>query len=135
MTKPYVEQVGGTHYNAAVQGEQHWDLMEEFDISYLEATASKYVIRFDRKGKPKEDLLKAKSYLERVIVEGRGPRRFIPNDRLHRFLTANDASPIKVSLFRLIHSADGNHGITALKFACDVIDNEVARLEREDDRA
>ena len=123
MTKPYVEQVGGSHYNAPVQGEQHWDLIEEYDIAYLEATATKYIIRYDRKGKPKEDLLKAKSYLERIIVEGRGPRRFIPSDRLHRFLTANEASPLKVSLFRLIHSADGNLQIVALKMACSLIDS------------
>lgn len=132
MTKPKVAQVGGDHYEAE---EQHWDLMEEFDISYLEATASKYVIRFDRKGKPREDLLKAKSYLERVIVEGRAPRRYIPNDRIHRFLVANDASPIKVSLFRLIHSADGNLALTALKFACDLIDGEVKRMEAADGNA
>ena len=132
MSKPYVEQVGGTHYNAPVQGEQHWDLIEEFDISYLEGNATKYIIRYDLKGKPKEDLLKAKSYLLRAIAEGRGPRRFIPNDRLHRFLTANDASPFKVSLFRMILSSDGNLQMVGLKMACDVIDNELARMERDD---
>ncbi len=68
----HVQQVGGDHYE--VRGQQHWDVMEEADIAYLEATATKYIIRWRKKG-GSEDLRKAASYLERAVVEGRGARR------------------------------------------------------------
>lgn len=101
MTDKFVKQVGGDHYGDQSIG--HWDLMEEFDISYLEATASKYIIRYDRKGKPREDLEKAKSYLQKVIVQGRDARRTVPASRLQAFYQANDLSPEKISLCNLIH--------------------------------
>ncbi len=72
----YPKQEGGTHYE--VSGQQHWDIMEQYDIAYLEATATKYIIRWDKKGTAVLDLRKAASYLERATVEGRGARRTLP---------------------------------------------------------
>ena len=69
-----VAQEGGSHYQAELQ---HWDVMEEHDVEYLLATASKYVIRWRRKGGA-EDLRKAISYVRRKLVETPLVRRFVP---------------------------------------------------------
>ena len=83
----YVEQVGGTHYQAE---EEHWDLMEEFDIAYLEATSTKYVTRWPKKGSALLDLQKAVSYLDKILAMGRNEvRRRVPWDRLTAFMDAN----------------------------------------------
>ena len=41
-------QVAGTHY-ASADGIQHWDLIDEYDVGYLEGCASKYVTRWRKK--------------------------------------------------------------------------------------
>lgn len=79
MTDTFVEQVGGKHY--AAEGEaQHWDYMERYDIGYLEATATKYLMRWRKKGTPRLDLGKAASYVEKAIKcrPGQGARRLMP---------------------------------------------------------
>lgn len=97
------EQVGGDHYRAEIQ---HWDLMEEHDVSYLEATASKYPTRWRKKGGT-QDLRKAATYLERALEEERGARRLVPEDRLHAFFEANNLGEWERSILRLIH-VDGS---------------------------
>lgn len=74
--RKHVEQVGGDHYLAAIQ---HWDLMEEHDVAYLEATATKYVARW-RKKNGAEDLQKSLTYLRKM--DGRGVRRRVPRESL-----------------------------------------------------
>jgi len=66
-----VEQVGGTHYSSCsglcphCGGEiQHWDLYAR--APYLEAQVSRYIIRWQQKGK-REDLLKARSFLDKLL--------------------------------------------------------------------
>lgn len=80
MTDTFVAQVGGKHYLA--DGEQHWDHMERFDIGYLEGTASKYLMRWRKKGSAKLDLGKAASYIEKAILcrPGQGARRLMTVD-------------------------------------------------------
>lgn len=95
----YPEQVGGTHYRADVQ---HWDVMEEADISYLEATASKYIIRWRKKGGP-EDLKKAATYLQRALVEERSARRLVPAETLKTLVAENGLDPWDTALLELIH--------------------------------
>jgi hypothetical protein len=75
----YVEQVGGKHYNAG-DADQHWDVMERHDIDYLTATATKYLMRWRKKGTPRLDLGKAASYVEKAIKcrPGQGARRLAP---------------------------------------------------------
>lgn len=49
-----------------------WDAMldiqgKEAHMAYCQGNVMKYISRYKRKGKPKEDLMKAKAYLERMI--------------------------------------------------------------------
>lgn len=77
MTK-YVDQVGGAHYQTD-SGPQHWDVMEEFDVSYLEAVATKYLSRWRQKGGA-EDLRKSLTYLEKMGE--RTTRKLVPVHRI-----------------------------------------------------
>lgn len=78
----YVAQVGGGHYEYGDNLlNQHWDLMDRWDIEYLLATASKYVVRWDRKDSPLLDLGKSISYLAKhQLCRPQGARRVIPYD-------------------------------------------------------
>ena len=116
-------QVGGTHYNST-EGQGHWDLMEEFDIGYLEANASKYVMRYDLKGTPVADLLKARSYIERLLESRDEARRVIYHERLQQFYVANNLAQIKRTFFDLVH-LKGNGSYYALRRAVALIDRLV----------
>lgn len=111
----YVEQVGGKHYEYGDKiDNQHWDLMDRWDIEYLPATASKYVIRWDRKGTPLLDLGKSVSYLTKQLAchPNRGCRRVVPFLALHTWFDDNSlrmSEPREAEkrlLMELIH-ADG----------------------------
>jgi hypothetical protein len=54
--------------------------MDRWDIEYLVGTASKYVVRWDRKGTPLLDLGKSASYITKQLAchPHIGCRRFIP---------------------------------------------------------
>lgn len=84
----YVEQVGGTHYAGTVQ---HWDLMEEYDVSYLEAQASRYLSRWRKKG-GLEDLEKALTFLRKM--DGRAVRRRVPREALWVWFEAAGVHPV-----------------------------------------
>jgi hypothetical protein len=101
--------------------------MEEFDISYLEANASKYVLRYDRKGVPLADLGKAKSYIERLLESRTRARRLIPFDRLQQFYITNDLNAFKVNFFDAVH---GDGGYFSLKKALTLIDALVAQIDQ-----
>lgn len=102
MSTPAVAQVGGDHYDNST-GNAHWDLMERWDVSYLEATASKYVVRWDRKGTPLGDLGKARSYLLKLLSERPNVRRTIPEEALREFKEVNGLSEEKWMFMLLIH--------------------------------
>ena len=59
-----VEQVGGNHYDS--EGMEHWDLMNEMRVGYMESSATKYVSRWRKKG-GLEDLRKALSFVEKIL--------------------------------------------------------------------
>lgn len=59
-----VAQVGGTHYQTTIQ---HWDFVAANDMGYFEGQATKYLTRWKKKG-GMEDLLKAKSYVDKLIA-------------------------------------------------------------------
>jgi hypothetical protein len=84
----YVKQEGGAHYQGADQ--QHWDIMEAHDIGYLEGCASKYPLRWRKKGGI-EDLRKALSYVEKVTKcrPQQGARRLVPQGVLNRLYEAS----------------------------------------------
>lgn len=57
-----INQIGGTHYN---QEYQIWDFFCDTGISAMQGNTIKYLLRFDKKN-GEEDLLKAKSYIEKL---------------------------------------------------------------------
>lgn len=64
LPSTYVKQEGGDHYQAEYQ---HWDWVQEAGIGYLVACATKYISRW-RKKNGIEDLLKARTYLEKIMT-------------------------------------------------------------------
>lgn len=56
-------QVAGEHYRTPIQ---HWDLVVANDIPYLDARALAYIMRHANKN-GKEDLLKAKHFIDKMI--------------------------------------------------------------------
>lgn len=56
-------QVGGAHYKTSFQ---HWDWVRKMRLGYLEGCATKYVVRWRKKG-GFEDLKKALHYLNKLI--------------------------------------------------------------------
>ncbi len=87
-------QIGGSHYASALQ---HWDVVEDHGVGYLEGCASKYISRW-RKKNGLQDLEKGLHFTEKLIElarrdddkERRGNRGFVPMDVLERFVIAND---------------------------------------------
>ena len=59
------EQVGGDHYSKlAIQPVEY---INANGLSYLQGNVVKYISRYNHKGKPLEDLQKAKHYVEMLI--------------------------------------------------------------------
>lgn len=58
------EQVGGNHYESEYQ---HWSWVIDAGLGYLEGCATKYVSRWWKKN-GLQDLLKAKTYVQKMIV-------------------------------------------------------------------
>lgn len=79
----------GDHYQAEFQ---HWDLVERYNIGYLEGCATKYLTRW-RKKNGLQDLKKAKHYTEKLaeLKEEihRGPRGYVGSRTLFQFFAAN----------------------------------------------
>lgn len=70
-------QVGGGHYKT--EGVQHWDVMEFFDVPYLEGNATKYLCRWHKKN-GRQDLEKAQHYVQKLIESAqRAPGRRAPS--------------------------------------------------------
>jgi hypothetical protein len=58
------KQVGGKHY--AHTGQQHWDIVSNYNLDYFQGQITKYVMRWrDKNGV--EDLRKAAHFLEMYI--------------------------------------------------------------------
>ena len=56
-------QVGGTHYQAAIQP---WDIIDAWELDFFEGNALKYLLRYKYKGKALEDLEKLEHYVKRM---------------------------------------------------------------------
>ncbi len=91
-------QIGGDHYKSEYQ---HWDMIEEHGIGYLEAAASKYVCRWRDKGTPVNDLTKALHYTEKLIsLHSQGKRQArgtVPRADLIRFSELNNLTLLEQS--------------------------------------
>lgn len=90
VISPNDKQVGGDHYQSSLQ---HWDLVEEFEIGYLESACSKYITRW-RKKNGLEDLKKSEHYLVKLISlldsgQRKSPRGRVPHDRFLIFCREN----------------------------------------------
>lgn len=57
-------QVGGEHYK--VEGREHWDIVDEFDLDYFQGQITKYVMRWREKNGI-EDLEKAEHFLQKYL--------------------------------------------------------------------
>jgi len=86
-------QIGGSHYKSGIQ---HWDLMDDHDVGYLEAAATKYVTRWRNKDGIK-DLQKALHFVKKLAekrqdapqteIAARIPE--VPRQAINKFLDAN----------------------------------------------
>src|SRR5579863_6307000 len=78
MENPNDTQVGGTHYHSEENPQyQHWDYVIETNLDYFTATATKYVVRYSKKGGV-QDLQKAKHYIQKLLFEKeRRPNRVL----------------------------------------------------------
>lgn len=56
-------QVGGNHYQAAIQP---WDIIDAWELDFYEGNALKYLLRYKFKGKSLEDLEKLAHYVQRI---------------------------------------------------------------------
>jgi hypothetical protein len=119
-----VEQVGGTHYQAEVQ---HWDVIEAYDVSYLEATATKYITRARKKG-GLQDWRKALTYLQKM--GGREVRRRVPLPALSEFIRANELDGQEAFLITLV-LAEAQGRAFELALAESIISDVIRKLERE----
>lgn len=63
---PNDRQVGGTHYNQV--DVQHWDLVLQNRLPYLEAQCTKYITRWKKKGQGVQDVEKSGHYLDKLIA-------------------------------------------------------------------
>ena len=113
VSNPNERQVGGTHYNQV--SVQHWDLMLQNRVPYLEAQITKYITRWQKKGQAVNDIDKSQHYLEKLIVsieEGflplptatttsaMAPR--VPVTNLDEFIKQNRVGEIEHTIFLLI---------------------------------
>ena len=72
---PNERQIGGTHYAGEYQ---HWDLVEDMGMGYLEGCATKYICRHHKKDGLK-DLHKALHFIDKLIEKAEnGLRRSRP---------------------------------------------------------
>ena len=111
-----VEQVGGDHYAAEYQ---HWDWVVDTRLGYLEGNATKYLARWWNKNGP-EDLLKAQSYVEKLLEccrQGRARNqsdyrlpyehdRRMAKQKLKRFCDSAKVGPHEMSIMSIIAEWD-----------------------------
>lgn len=66
--KANAKQIGGTHYQEGVSksGQEHWDMVEDFNLDYFQGVITKYLFRHRNKGGV-QDLKKAQHVLEKYI--------------------------------------------------------------------
>lgn len=85
-------QIGGNHYKTKFE---HWDLIEDYGLGYLEGCATKYISRW-RKKDGLRDLEKAVHYVDKLIEKvkhsNRKPRGIVPQAEIVRFSRENELS-------------------------------------------
>lgn len=86
-------QVGGDHYRTEDGLPQHWDVVDDNGIGYLEGCSSKYATRCYKKN-GLQDVEKGIHYIEKLaenaIYKGRAPKGSVPLADFERFCRANN---------------------------------------------
>lgn len=107
---PNARQVGGAHYASELQ---HWDVIEDYGIGYLEGCASKYVTRA-RKKNGLQDVDKAIHYVEKLIEKhsrifdisnpkvSRQPRGSVPLEVTLEFIRKNGLTDLEGAICALL---------------------------------
>ena len=112
-------QVGGSHYRS---GLQHWDLIERYGIGYLEAAATKYVVRW-RKKNGVEDLKKSRHYTVKLLElydEGvRLPRGIVPFAIAQKFFKENELGVLESQIVFELTRWTGREDLLAAIHAID----------------
>lgn len=123
-------QPGGTHYRDA--GEiQHWDVISQYNVGYLEGCATKYLSRWRKKG-GLLDLEKAAHYTDKLIeMVETGKREIggkVPHEIIVQFSFAYDlwSTDDTACCFLLMWTKSYQ-----LKLARDAIDHTIARAKAE----
>lgn len=100
-------QVGGDHYRSEYQ---HWDFIEDWNLTYLIGCATKYVTRAYKKN-GKQDLEKALHYIDKMkerYLQGRTRSALlcaaIPTDDIYKFATDNNLTQSQTDIFELLVS-------------------------------
>lgn len=110
-------QVGGDHYKNGVL--EHWDLIEQYGIGYLEGCATKYIARW-RKKNGLQDLEKADHYVQKLIelhdAGRRMPRGVVPHEVITEFCRVNGCDAVETgALCMLLHWSNRQHLLEAQK--------------------
>lgn len=121
--------VGGDHYRKFDAKMQHWDLMEQYGIGYLESAATKYVERWRHKdGKP--GLEKALHYTQKLIEMheqiGRQPRGNVPLEALDAYLKPRDMGPLEKQIFGIL---TGYWTVEGLRYCVEMLTDMIANAE------
>lgn len=116
------KQIGGTHYQSAWQ---HWDIVEEYNIGYLESVATKYIMRHRRKNGI-EDLQKALHFIDKLLSLHRTPRGSINMEAILEFGKVNKLSDPELAAVRLLFSWNDQ---VDLQLAHSVVSNMILNLE------
>jgi len=108
-------QVGGSHYAAAYQ---HWDVIEDWGVGYLEGCATKYLTRW-RKKNGVQDLEKALHYATKLLeiatdttnrMRARANRGRVGGEALDRFLVSNEVGAVESLIITdLLNWSDPQH--------------------------
>lgn len=134
MSNPLKKQVGGSHYQTA--GVQHVTFCQRNRIPWCEACAVKYLMRH-RKKNGKQDLEKAKHYLELLINEdyiqsqfepiGLDPEKFhIPTFKL---LEDNGVVGEEAEIIEMVLGHQKRHGESTLLNAIRRIDELIVSYD------
>jgi len=123
------KQIGGDHYKTTIE---HWDMIEDNGIGYLEAAATKYVTRWSKKDGLK-DLGKAHHYTEKLLEKHlagiRNARGEVPAEEIAFFAVANELGDVETEIVYLLTKHWTAADLTA---AMVLIDKLIASAPKED---
>lgn len=116
------KQIGGDHYKGDLE---HWDMIEDHGIGYLEGCATKYVARWRKKDGLK-DLRKSRHYVEKLLEKnetGRWSRGEVPAEVIAEFSAANGLNDLETEIVYLLTE---KWSINKLEIALRKIDQLIA---------